>query len=108
MPSWPASQIANLPSSGSSMLHLLVERALQSREDAFIYRRHGVLLGLRVDRVLISLIERPRQKNRAGNRLEALQGSRAGRYSIRINDQFRLCFRWTAAGAEEVEIVDYH
>jgi proteic killer suppression protein len=43
-----------------------------------------------------------------GNRLEALQGSRAGRYSIRVNDQFRLCFRWTAAGAEEVEILDYH
>jgi proteic killer suppression protein len=43
-----------------------------------------------------------------GNRLEALQGGRAGQYSIRINDQFRLCFRWTAAGAEDVEIVDYH
>ena len=44
----------------------------------------------------------------AGNRLEALQGSRAGQYSIRVNDQFRLCFRWTAAGPEDVEIVDYH
>jgi proteic killer suppression protein len=43
-----------------------------------------------------------------GNRLEGLQGSRAGQYSIRVNDQFRLCFRWTAAGAEDVEIVDYH
>ena len=43
-----------------------------------------------------------------GNRLEALRGSRAGQYSIRINDQFRLCFLWTAAGAAEVEIVDYH
>jgi proteic killer suppression protein len=43
-----------------------------------------------------------------GNRLEALQGSRAGPYSIRVNDQFRLCFRWTAAGPEDVEIVDYH
>ncbi len=43
-----------------------------------------------------------------GNRLEALQGRRAGQYSIRVNDQFRLCFRWTAAGAEDVEIVDYH
>jgi proteic killer suppression protein len=43
-----------------------------------------------------------------GNRLEALQGSRAGQYSIRVNDQLRLCFRWTAAGAEYVEIVDYH
>jgi proteic killer suppression protein len=43
-----------------------------------------------------------------GNRLEALKGDRAGQYSIRINDQWRLCFRWTAAGAEDVEIVDYH
>jgi len=43
-----------------------------------------------------------------GNRLEALQGNRAGQHSIRINDQFRLCFRWTAVGAEAVEIVDYH
>jgi proteic killer suppression protein len=42
-----------------------------------------------------------------GNRLEALQGSRAGQYSIRVNDQFRLCFRWTAVGPEDVEIVDY-
>ena len=43
-----------------------------------------------------------------GNRLEALRGSRAGQYSIRINDQFRLCFSWTASGPAEVEIVDYH
>ncbi|BBE11038.1 killer protein [Halorhodospira halochloris] len=43
-----------------------------------------------------------------GNRLEALSGDRRGQYSIRINQQFRLCFRWTKAGAEDVEIVDYH
>jgi len=43
-----------------------------------------------------------------GNRLEALRGDRAGQYSIRINDQFRVCFRWTDRGAEDVEIVDYH
>lgn len=43
-----------------------------------------------------------------GNHLEALKGDRAGQHSIRINDQFRICFRWTAAGAEDVEIVDYH
>ncbi|WP_148254543.1 type II toxin-antitoxin system RelE/ParE family toxin [Aidingimonas lacisalsi] len=43
-----------------------------------------------------------------GNRLEALNGDRRGQYSIRINQQFRLCFRWTRAGAEDVEIVDYH
>jgi len=43
-----------------------------------------------------------------GNRLEALKGDRAGQHSIRVNDQFRVCFRWTATGAEDVEIVDYH
>lgn len=43
-----------------------------------------------------------------GNRLEALKGNRAGQHSIRINDQYRLCFRWSVAGAEDVEIVDYH
>ncbi len=41
-----------------------------------------------------------------GNRLEALKGDRDGCYSIRINDQFRLCFRWTTAGAQDVEMVD--
>ena len=43
-----------------------------------------------------------------GNRLEALKGGRVGQHSIRINDQFRLCFLWTRAGPEDVEIVDYH
>ena len=43
-----------------------------------------------------------------GNRLEALLGNRSGQYSIRINDRFRVCFRWTPSGAEDVEIVDYH
>ncbi len=43
-----------------------------------------------------------------GLHLEKLKGSRAGQHSIRINDQYRICFRWTDAGAEDVEIVDYH
>lgn len=43
-----------------------------------------------------------------GNRLEALKGDREGHYSIRINDQWRICFRWTAAGPEDVESMDYH
>lgn len=43
-----------------------------------------------------------------GNRLEALTGSRKGQHSIRINDQWRLCFRWDAGDAYDVEIVDYH
>ena len=43
-----------------------------------------------------------------GNRLEALRGDRRGQYSIRVNDQFRICFVWTRTGPTEVEIVDYH
>jgi len=43
-----------------------------------------------------------------GNRLERLKGDREGQMSIRINDQWRLCFYWSAIGASEVEIVDYH
>ncbi len=43
-----------------------------------------------------------------GNRLEKLRGDRAELYSVRINRQWRICFRWTSAGPEDVEIVDYH
>jgi toxin HigB-1 len=43
-----------------------------------------------------------------GNRLEALHGDRRGQHSIRINDQYRICFVWTALGPSAVEIVDYH
>jgi proteic killer suppression protein len=47
-------------------------------------------------------------RNPPGNRLELLKGNRAGQYSIRVNDQFRICFRWIDNSAENVEIVDYH
>ncbi len=43
-----------------------------------------------------------------GNRLESLRGERRGQHSIRINDQYRICFRWEAGHADEVEITDYH
>ncbi len=43
-----------------------------------------------------------------GNRLERLKGHRAGQYSIRVNDQYRLCFRWSAEGAMMIELVDCH
>ena len=43
-----------------------------------------------------------------GNRLEVLRGNRKGQYSIRINDQWRICFRWKDGDAHDVEIVDYH
>jgi proteic killer suppression protein len=43
-----------------------------------------------------------------GNQFEALSGSRKGQHSIRINDQYRICFKWTDLGPDQVEIVDYH
>ena len=43
-----------------------------------------------------------------GNRLEALKGRRKGQWSVRVNDQWRICFSWSGANAENVEIVDYH
>ncbi|MDA8230167.1 MAG: type II toxin-antitoxin system RelE/ParE family toxin [Magnetospirillum sp.] len=43
-----------------------------------------------------------------GNRLEALKGDRAGQHSVRINDQWRICFTWRDGGADDVEITDYH
>jgi proteic killer suppression protein len=42
------------------------------------------------------------------NRLEKLKGDRAGQHSVRVNDQWRICFRWTDGGAQDVELVDYH
>jgi toxin HigB-1 len=60
------------------------------------------LLYLNRARVISDLREPP------GNRLEQLRGSRAGQWSIRINDQWRICFRWIDGDAHNVEIVDYH
>lgn len=75
--------------------------------------------GKRFPADLVRVAERKvRQLNRAerleqlrepgGNRLEALTGDRAGQHSIRVNDQFRLCFRWTTDGPADVEFLDYH
>lgn len=47
-------------------------------------------------------------RNPPGNRLEVLKGNRTGQMSIRINDEWRICFRWSAEDAQDVEIVDYH
>ncbi len=47
-------------------------------------------------------------KDLPGNRLEALRGARSGQFSIRVNDQFRICFKWESNDAFDVEIVDYH
>ena len=47
-------------------------------------------------------------KSPPGNHLEALRGDRKGQHSVRINDRWRICFRWTTAGPDDVEIADYH
>lgn len=59
-------------------------------------------------RAIANAVELSDLRSPPGNRLEALKGNRAGQHSIRINDQWRICFSWTEAGAEDVEIVDYH
>ena len=70
---------------------------------ADLVRRAQLLLAVLNAAVTIEDLRSP-----PGNRLEALKGDRKGQYSIRINDQFRICFRWSAEGPEQVEIVDYH
>lgn len=59
-------------------------------------------------RAIANAVELNDLRSPPGNFLEALRRERAGQHSIRINDQWRICFRWTDAGAEDVEIVDYH
>lgn len=59
-------------------------------------------------RAIANAVELNDLRSPPGNRLEALHGNRKGQHSIRINDQWRICFRWTDAGAEDVEVVDYH
>lgn len=58
--------------------------------------------------LLDSVIELDELKIPPGNRLEMLSGDRKGQFSIRINQQFRICFEWTELGPSEVEITDYH
>ena len=91
-------------------------RSFGSKDTERLWRREYV--ASMDSRILRSALRKLRQVGSAesiedlrvppGNRLEALKGDRAGQYSIRINDQWRICFRWTDAGPEEVEIVDYH
>ncbi|MDP2142213.1 MAG: type II toxin-antitoxin system RelE/ParE family toxin [Gammaproteobacteria bacterium] len=65
-------------------------------------------IALRKIRQLQAVIRLDDLKVPPGNMLEALSHDREGQHSIRINKQFRICFRWTKAGTEDIEIVDYH
>ena len=95
---------------------LLVIRSFKCRETAKIYggdfsRRlpHDVQPIMRRKLRMIELaINIEDLRVPPGNRLEALKGSREGQYSIRVNEQFRVCFRWSNGGAEDVEMIDYH
>ena len=96
------------------MLHAVI-RSFRDRDTARLFTDEPVarfraierqarrkLLYLHRARTLQDLIVPP------GNRLEALRGGRKGQHSIRVNDQWRICFRWKDGDAHDVEIVDYH
>ena len=82
---------------------LLWEGKRSSRLPPDIQKRAVIKLQLINAAVEIDFLRLP-----PGNHLEALSGNRKGQHSIRINDQWRICFIWTGADAENVEIVDYH
>ena len=65
-------------------------------------------LGLRKLLILDAAININDLRVPPGNRLEKLEGDRSGQHGIRVNDQWRICFKWTGSGPTEVEIVDYH
>ncbi|UCD25224.1 MAG: type II toxin-antitoxin system RelE/ParE family toxin [Gemmatimonadota bacterium] len=65
------------------------------------------LAGRKLD-LLDSVVELDELRVPPGNKLETLKGDRAGQYSIRINQQYRICFTWSDAGPADVEIADYH
>ncbi|ADP72353.1 plasmid maintenance system killer [Rhodomicrobium vannielii ATCC 17100] len=81
---------------------LMSRRVPKGFPSDLIAATRGKLVMLDAARVLDDLRIPP------ANRLEALKGDRAGQHSIRVNDQFRLCFRWTAEGPENLEFTDYH
>lgn len=73
-------------------------------------RRWNAILTVATRKLLMlhAAVELRDLRSPPGNRLEALHGNRSGQHSIRINDQWRVCFVWTDAGPDQVEIVDYH
>jgi len=83
--------------------------------EALFHGRFSRRLGADIQRVAQRKLRQVHQASKLrdlaappGNRLEALTGNRAGQHSIRINDQWRVCFVWNGSNAENVEIVDYH
>lgn len=81
---------------------------LWHRERVASYDPRILQPALRKLRLLASAITLDDLRTPPGNRLEALKGDRKGQHSIRINDQWRICFVWKDGGAEDVELADYH
>lgn len=78
-------------------------------DDRFVRRFQGVERAARRKLEILEAVERLEDlRVPPGNRLEVLRGERKGQHSIRVNDQYRICFVWSEEGAEDVEIVDYH
>ncbi len=78
-------------------------------DDRFVRRFQGIERAARRKLEILEAVERLEDlRVPPGNRLEALRGERKGQHSIRINDQYRICFVWSEGEAEDVEIVDYH
>lgn len=91
-------------------------RSFRDRQTERLFQRHPARrlpadlqrVALRTLRQLDAATQLDDLRVPPGNRLEKLSGSRAGQHSIRINDQWRVCFRWRTGDANDVEIVDYH
>jgi proteic killer suppression protein len=78
-------------------------------DDRFVRRFQGIERAARRKLEILESVERLEDlRVPPGNRLETLRGIRKGQHSIRVNDQYRICFVWADGGVEDVEIVDYH
>ena len=78
-------------------------------DDRFVRRFQGIERVARRKLEVLEAVEKLEDlRVPPGNRLEVLRGERKGQHSIRVNDQYRICFVWSEDGAEDVEIVDYH
>ncbi len=89
--------------------------SFRDRDTAALFDRRSVRRWRMIERVALrklvqidAAIRLEDLRDPPGNRLEALHGDRAGQYSIRVNDQWRICFHWKDGDAQDVEIVDYH
>ena len=90
-------------------------QSFQCADTESLYRGERVVRWVNIERAALRKLTQLAVSSRLedlrvppGNRLELLRGDRAGQYSIRINDQWRICFVWADDGAHDVEIIDYH